>query len=69
MKIITTTTTTITFSVACYTGSKGGMNVTYFGEEVFTIEEALEVYQRAKISDRLAPWVIVGVVETSTDKK
>ena len=69
MKLTTTTTHEITFSVCYFEDTEGGMNSDSFGKSVNELAEAIELLGIAKAQDPSKNWVIVADVETKISAK
>lgn len=63
MKIKTTTTHTVKFTVEYFEPNEGGMDSDQFGKEHDAIEEAIVTLELAKIAHPQTDWVIVGRVK------
>lgn len=66
MKITTSTTHEIKFSVEAFWSEEGGMGQDSFGTESQTIADALHTLELARAHDPKQLWVIVGKVKTTT---
>ncbi len=65
MKLSTTKTHDITFTVEYFQGTEGGMDSEQYGEEMATIQEAVALLELAQIARKDEDWVIVARVKTS----
>lgn len=63
MKITTTTTYDVKYKVEYYEDDHGGMTHESFGNSVSSIEEALEIWNIANISQSSYDWIITCEVE------
>ena len=63
MKLTKTTEHNLTFSVWYHYSSEGGVDSEQFGNDVKTLEEAIEIWDLANVSRPAEDWVIVGTVE------
>ncbi len=68
MEITKTTKHLISFSVEAHWDEEGGMGCDSFGGSVKTIEEAVELFDLACISNPNQDWFIMGTVEKSVAK-
>lgn len=69
MKLTTTVTHDITFHVAYYEATEGGMDHDTYGSPVGDISAAVRLLELAKIQDPKMDWVIVAEVSTHTGGK
>jgi len=66
MKITSTTTYKITFQVAYYEHSEGGMDTDTFGPECDSVQQALPHWDLAQIDNPSKDWVITCNVTKET---
>ena len=69
MKITTSTTHTILFSVRAFWDEEGGMGTERFGAKCNSLEEAIHTLELARASGLRSDWVIVADVTTVVNKK
>lgn len=66
MKIKNVTTHTITFGVAYFEATEGGMDSGYFGKDCTSIGQAISLLHQAKAYDSERDWIIVCDVHTDS---
>lgn len=66
MKIQTTTTHTITFSVESFVSAEGGMNHDTYGSKCNDMASAIALLRAAEVMERDKEWIIVCDVQTIT---
>lgn len=65
MKLQTTTSHTISFTVEAFWNEEGGMGQDQYGEAVDTLQQAVRLLELARVKDPKTNWVIVCDVKTT----
>ena len=68
MQLEITTKHTVTFTVEYFEGQEGGMDTEQYGDEVNSIEAAIDLLKLAQVANKKQDWIIVGRVQTLISK-